>query len=292
MKKTVFLCFLGFCFLIGPVAAGEVSEPTKLNMGTFNIRIQTPGDTAARSWNNRKTNVAKIIKKYNFDVFGVQEIVNSKQEADLKALIPAYTYVGNGRDNNEGTTGERLGVFYKTSRFTLKDKGFFFLSKTPETMSIGWDAALNRICLWTKLYDRENKTTFFVFCTHFDHMGTLARAESAKLIVRKIKVLAGESPVICVGDFNASPEETEMYDSMTVFLNDSREIALIPAKGFAGTFNGYDMTSATFPEKNRIDYIFCRKVKVLSYKTLTERYTKGSYPSDHFPVMVECELIK
>jgi len=291
MKNISLILITSFLFLIEPVSAEQaINKSSKLHIATFNIRVQTPADTASRSWDKRKTDVAKIIKQYKFDIFGVQEVANPKQENDLKALIPAYTYIGKGRDNNEGTLGEQIGIFYKTSRFKLRDTGFFFLSETPDKMSMGWDGAYRRICVWAHLYDRQSKRAFFVFSTHFDHIGTKARTESAKLIVERINILAGESPVFCLGDLNASPESTEMYNTLTSFMDDSREISVIPAKGSSGTFNGYDMSIPSFTENARIDYIFCRKVQVLNYNILTDKYSKESYPSDHFPVMIECKI--
>jgi len=293
MKKISCLFLTCFVFLFESFSAEKaITSLPKLHIATFNIRIQTPSDTAACSWNRRKTDVAKIIKQYNFDIFGVQEIANRKQEADLKELIPAYTYIGKGRDNNQGTTGEQIGIFFKTSRFKLRNTGFFFLSETPDTMSMGWDGAFRRICVWAHLYDRQSKRAFFFFSTHFDHIGTKARTESSKLIVERIKILAGEAPVFCVGDLNASPESTEMYKNLTSYLEDSREISVTPVKGSSGTFNGYDMLSSSFNEQVRIDYIFCRKVQVYNYMVLTEKFTKDCYPSDHFPVMIECNISK
>ena len=233
-----------------------------------------------------------MIKQYNFDVFGVQEVGNSNQEADLKKLLKEYTYFGKGRDNQLGTAGEQIGIFYKTNRFTIRDYGYFFLSPTPETMSIGWDAAFRRMCVWIKLVDRHTDKSFYVFCSHFDHMGVKARVESAKLIVQKVKEIASDQPVLFVGDLNTSPESTEMYKTLAVALEDSREISEKTPKGSLGTFNGYNASVSDFPRSVRIDYIFCRNFKVLNYQVLNNKYSSKTYPSDHFPVMIECRINK
>ena len=293
MKKIISIFLFLTLIFVELLAVGKIStKSSKLNVATYNIRLQTTTDSAARSWDNRKSSVARLIKQYDFDIFGVQEVGNATQETDLKSLITNYTYFGKGRDNQEGTAGEQIGIFYKTNRFVQKEKGFFFLSETPDTISKGWDAAFRRICVWTKLYDLRSKTAIYVFCTHFDHIGKKARVESAKLIVERIKKLAGTSPVLCLGDLNTSPESSEMYKILTSSLKDSREISLIPPKGSLGTFNGYDISTDSLPSTVRIDYILCKKIKVLSYQVLSERYNKASYPSDHFPVMIECEISK
>ena len=292
MKSLNLLLVVCACMAAQFISAKATTEKKlRMNVATFNIRLQTSGDSADRAWDNRKTHVAKLINDYNFDIFGVQEIGSSQQKADLGELIPGYTYFGRGRDDQKGTEGEQLGIFYKTDRFTIRDYGFFFLSETPDMMSRGWDAALRRVCVWTKLIDKQTYKPFYVFCTHFDHVGVKAREESARLLVEKVKEIAEDAPVLCVGDLNTSPESSGMYKTITGYLDDSHEVPGARVKGSVGTFNGYDVSRSTFPSSVRIDYILSRKVKVFNYAVLNDRYSSKTYPSDHFPVMIKCQLI-
>jgi len=287
MNKLIFVVIT----LVFGISGLKAVDPNKLfRIATFNIRIQTPADTAARAWENRKADVARIICDSNFDLLAVQEIGNEKQSKDLKKLIPDYTYIGYGRDNQQGTTGEQIGIFYKTKRYNIVESGFFFLSETPDVLSIGWDANYRRICVWAKVFDVINKKTFYVFCTHFDHIGVKARVESAKLIVSRINIIAGEFPVILLGDLNATTEETEMYQVLSSSLNDSFLKCGERESAISGTFNGFDISENAMTNFKRIDYIFTRKIKVKNYKVLTQKYSEGSYPSDHFPVMIEAKF--
>ena len=285
-KRNVLILVVAMCW--SHLLAG--GNPGKLTIATYNIRLQTPADSGARSWVNRKADVARVIKKYDFDIFGVEEVGNKNQEADLKALIPDYTYFGKGRDNQAGTEGEQIGLFYKTKRFSAKDKGFFFLSETPEVMSKGWDAAYRRMCVWIRFQDSKTKAEFYVFCSHFDHMGVKARVESARLIEQRVKKIVAGKPVLFLGDLNTAPDETDMYKILHAAFDDSREIAAKPAIGSVGTFNNYDVSKILLPVSERIDYIFCKKIKVFSYRVISDRFSDKTYPSDHFPVMIECAL--
>jgi endonuclease/exonuclease/phosphatase family metal-dependent hydrolase len=267
-----------------------LSESDTLNIATYNIRLQTTADKEERSWSNRKSQVAKLIYNHRFDVFGVQEIGSLAQENDLKDMLPAYDFYSKGRDNTEGTEGERLAVFYNKTRFTLLDKGSFFLSETPNVVSKGWDAALNRICLWVKLNDTVTGKSFYFFNTHFDHLGVKARAESAKLIASKINAITTGEVVFCVGDFNASPSEIAVYNTIKAVLPDSRLISESKPVGTIGTFNGWDVQAISFAENVLIDYIFCRNVSVYSYEVLNDKFVEKTYPSDHFPVLIKCKL--
>lgn len=290
MKKICFAITCALCCAMMAQAADKADKKPDMKVATFNVRLETAADTGARAWQNRKSDVARLIKQYDFDVFGVQEIGSLSQRDDLKALIPGYTYYGKGRDNAAGTDGEQVGIFYKTNRFSIRDYGSFFLSPTPDRMSIGWDAALRRMCVWVKLHDTQTRKSFYVFCTHFDHMGVMARTESAKLLVSKIGEIAGDLPVLCLGDLNEPAEKSTMYEALAANLEDAREISKVVAKSSVGTFNGYDVSRNLFPASVRIDYIFCRKFAISRYAVLNDRYNNKTFPSDHFPVMVECRI--
>ncbi|HKJ49562.1 MAG TPA: endonuclease/exonuclease/phosphatase family protein, partial [Christiangramia sp.] len=123
---------------------------------------------------------------------------------------------------------------------------------------------------------------------HFDHMGDMARLNSAILIIQKIKELNNEDlPVFLMGDFNLEPD-SEGIKILSGFLEKSREKAKI-SFGPKGTFNGYNFNE---PVTRRIDYIFSNdKVKVKKYAVLSDS-KELRYPSDHFPVMIVAEIQK
>ena len=60
-----------------------------LNLGSFNIRLDTSDDTGYKDWQSRKENCATVVKTHEFDVFGLQEVLLNQQK-DLKALLPEY----------------------------------------------------------------------------------------------------------------------------------------------------------------------------------------------------------
>src|SRR3546814_17199168 len=100
---------------------------------------------------------------------------------------------------------------YRTDRFTLLASGTFWLSQTPDRPGKGWDAAYPRIASWARLRDRTASQTLLVVNTHFDHVGQVARVESAKLIRRWIgdHRQPGDA-VVLLGDFN-SPTDSPPY---------------------------------------------------------------------------------
>lgn len=272
----------------GPDPKPPVSEVLTLRTASYNLRMLTSSDTGNKAWAVRKDHADKIIRKYDFDLFGTQELVMS-QINDLLALNEKYAYMGVGR--NEGTTtGEFSAIFYKKDQFEVLDQGTFWLSQTPDIPSKGWDASLNRICTWGKFKEKESGKAFYFFNTHFDHVGTIARKESAKLILSKMKSIAGDSPAFCTGDFNLQPETEAMQTLiLSKYIWDARSSSVETPAGTVGTFHGYNIAQASYT--NRIDYVFVTaQITVRSYATINDDIELQTFSSDHFPVFVKAEL--
>ncbi len=258
----------------------------ELNLMSFNIRLNTAADSL-NAWPYRKDKVASQVLFHEVQILGVQEALHD-QVMDLQQRLPNYTYTGAGRDDGK-TGGEYSAIFYDTSRLKLLQSATFWLSLTPEMPgSKSWDAAITRIVTWAELKMKSGQKTFFVFNTHFDHIGQEARRESAKLLLNKIKIIAGESPVIILGDFNAKPS-AEPIKILTnpadpLHVSDSKEISITPHYGPSGTFNGFTTKEVS---DEPIDYIFLKgKWKVLQHATLSQTWG-GRFSSDHFPVFAK-----
>ena len=255
----------------------------ELNVMTFNIRYNTKNDSL-NAWPYRKDNAASQVKFHNVHILGVQEALYD-QITDLSQSLTKYKYTGVGRDDGK-TKGEYSAIFYDTTRLKLMGSSTFWLSLTPEVPgSKGWDANITRIVTWAKFRDVASKKTFFVFNTHFDHIGQEARRESAKLIKQKVKDIAGIHHVIITGDFNAHPSDEPIKilvaeNDRDKFI-DTKAVSITPHYGPEGTFNGF---ASKERDSEPIDYIFIKgKWKVWQHATLSQTWG-GRFSSDHFPV--------
>lgn len=274
MKKSLFFTFI--CLLIISATYAQKNQP--INIITYNIRLNVASD-GVNAWPNRKDNVKALVKFYDADILCVQEAL--PEQFDYLSEGTDFDVVGVGRDDGK-RKGEFSAVYFNKNRFVKKDGGTFWLSPTPDVPSKGWDAALNRVCSWVRLYDKSNKKEFLVFNTHYDHVGVQARIESAKLLKQKIQEIAPKLPVVFTGDLNVTPE-TEAIATIKSFLTDSKEVSIEPPYGPDGTFNAFKWDS---PLKNRIDYIFVNKAfKVQKYAVLSDSKDQRYY-SDHLPVFV------
>ena len=160
------------------------------------------------------------------------------------------------------------------------------MSETPEEISIGWDAALERICTYAKFQERNSKKQFWIFNTHFDHLGITARAKSVKLILDRIsKLNIKQNPVIITGDFNLTPDTIPIQTLHSVFQDVLSNIKLNDPK--YGTFNGFDTSKNAI---RRIDYIFQKGFNVIESKHLWIKTKENLWASDHHPVYLKCSF--
>lgn len=269
--------------LVVLLIAFQISYSQEIKVMTYNIKCDY-NPNVEDNWNSRKEGMIELINHYAPDLMGVQEAVPS-QMAFLDSVLLDYDFIGVGRDDGK-QKGEYSAIFYRKEQFNVIEQNTFWLSDTPEAVSIGWDAAYQRICTFGLFEDQISKKKFWVFNTHFDHVGDQARINSAALIINKVKELnQHDLPVFIMGDFNLTPE-TEAILTLQNKFNDSRITSLKPPYGPSGTFNGFNEENVT----TRIDYIFTQKAIVQTHTHIDDRLQTGKWISDHLPVLIEAEF--
>ncbi len=272
--KLLLIYFLFSCY----------TEAQYHSIMSYNIKYDNQWDKN-NSWESRKKYVAKLFVEYAPTIIGIQEgLINQVQFID--SCLINYDYIGVGRDDGR-EQGEFCAIYFDTTQYVITSHSTFWLSDTPDSISIGWDAALERICTYGLLVDKDTKEKFWVFNTHFDHLGFVAREKSSMLILEKIHEKADLSlPIILMGDFNSiigSPPINLILKE----LNDALQISLEELKGPSGTFNGFNLD---LPIEKRIDYIFTKNFAVQSYVHIDDRLKNNSHISDHLPVLIQVEF--
>lgn len=277
--RALLLALAAFLFAL-PASADDAET----RLMTFNIRLDLESD-GANAWPHRRHAVSALIRFYEPDILGMQE-VRVHQRDQLKDDLPDYAFVGVGRDDGrEG--GEFSSLAYRRDRFRLRESGNFWLSQTPDTPGLGWDAAYIRIVTWARLRDRETDRRILVLNTHWDNEGLVARLESARMIrawVQQHRRFCEQ--VVVMGDFNAPPDEAS-YQALIApgegALVDSADLARIRF-GPPGTFNGFDILHA---EPAPIDHILISERATVSRSGVITQQNAGRLPSDHYPVMAD-----
>ena len=272
--------FLTFLFLY---ANSFFEKKNNLKILSYNIRYDNPDD-GINKWGNRKETIIKYIKNNTPDIIGMQEVLNN-QLIDLQFFLNEYKFIGVGREDGK-TQGEYSPIFFKPSKLKLIKSDTFWLSETPEKVSKGWDAVLERICTYALFEQISTKKQFMVFNTHFDHVGVKARKESVKLILKMIKKTNQKKiPTLLTGDFNLTPETKPIKILKKSFYDVMGPTDFV--ESFNGTFTGFNIDEIA---SRRIDYIFEKDFKVFEAKHVLIRTPKGLWASDHHPVFLSCSL--
>lgn len=241
---------------------------------SFNVRCT---DVNGVPQKERADVVRKTICDLAPDSAGLQEVTEAWVK-DLKK-IPGCAMVGEAREG--GGRGEGCYILYNSLKWKCLDSGTFWLSETPDTPSLGWDAACKRVCTWAKLRNRLTGETYVHVNSHFDHKGRVAVTEEAKMVSAFIGENFGDLPVVFTADLNAKPD-SESYRIMTESLADARLCAA--DKQEYGTFHG------THPETMAdyyIDYVLTGPgAEAAVYRTVTVG-VNGRFVSDHFPIYAD-----
>ena len=274
----------------GTCLVAQDTTDFSIKYASFNIRYANGDKGTVNCWENRRDSLCGFIRAQRFDVVGAQEVLN-RQKKDMMSRLPEYGYVGVGREDGD-TKGEAAAILYLKSRWSLVRSGQFWLSETPDVVaSVGWDAALTRICTWALLRDTLTNRQLMAVNTHFDHVGKKARRESAKLILRKIREIVGDTPFVLTGDFNVEPSDPA-YTTITTdpdypIIDTFKSGA--PHYGPKYTYHGWGVRRL----RSKIDYIFTSpSIRTIS-TTTTPDYVKGSpvfHMSDHNPIHAVLEF--
>ena len=248
---------------------------------SFNIRTGTSDKGTANAWDTRKPGVYAMIKAEQPLIVGLQEC-HIFQRNDVTTNCPDYVGFGIGRDNASETEGESCSVIYNKKLCSIEKWGSFWLSETPDKISLGWDAAYNRIATWAVVKVTATGKKFFFINTHLDHKGEKAQDEGMKLIMKKFAELNKENlPQALVADFN-QVQSNPIFTECTKTMDNARVKA--EKTDSKPTFNSWG-TKAQI-----IDHIFLSGFNIHEYKTITQGWEGIAYISDHYPIYAKVTM--
>jgi len=314
LKSTCLIAVFLSCFLFVPLFSAEPIEVLSIN-----VRLSTAND-GGDSWANRKEFMMSVVKDRNYDFIGGQEVVihpndNLNQVKYMSDNLPGYGCLYLCREKNPNQ-GEGAPVFYRKDRWEpdAADQGTYWLSDTPDVPgSVTWEgqSTCPRVVTGALFHeiDSEGKRpgkSLYVYATHLDHVGELARQKSAALIFDRFEQRENkEIPMILLGDFNCgerSPvvrfvkgETVELggeSKTPTMKMLDTFRVVLPEEKNVV-TFNSFraprlDGNGNMIGEK--IDYIFVTPHLKTTDAEIIRTNKDGRYPTDHFPIRATVEF--
>ena len=256
---------------------------------SFNIRYNSWHDIDGENrWANRRDAVVRMIREERPAAIGLQEALIDQLQY-LDSCLPEYRRIGVGRDDGK-EAGEFMAIYYDTTRLSARLDlcATLWLSETPWEPSKGWDAACYRTVTCAFFTDKKTGQSFSYLNTHLDHMGLVARAESAKYLAE----LTDESegfPVILGGDMNSTIDDTIFRSFYAAGLQDAREMTDNTSHAITyNAFGGCDQ-SGNGTDGKVIDHFFVKDFEVVSFRTLDGDYGVP-YISDHYPIVVTVRL--
>jgi endonuclease/exonuclease/phosphatase family metal-dependent hydrolase len=250
---------------------------------TYNIRYNNPAD-GLDAWDNRKAELIRFVSQQNADVIGFQEVLIGQLkelEAGLNSSFRKYDWVGVGRDDGK-VKGEFAPIFFDRNRYEKISSGYFWLAPNPNEPQLGWDAACIRICTYVILKERTSGDSFSVFNVHLDHVGRVARAESAQLMFRNMKEIFPKGKHVLLGDFNSDLTDSNFVEFRS--WENSREG--LSSQDY--TFSTFDPTVLSGPIIDHILVDF--RVNNKKKATILQPMLRNRNLSDHFPVVWEIQF--
>ena len=257
-----------------------------MNIITCNIRC-FGGDDGDDHWVHRKDYCARIIREQHPDLIGFQEMWR-QQFDDLLPLFPEYgwyTLADEARSLHPMNT-----IFYRQDLFQLVSQGGYWLSPTPHVPgSLGWDSACVRLAAWVRLTEKASGSEFRFVNTHLDHLGQQARENQARIVNEDADAYPSDYPQLLSGDMNCAAGNPAIDTFLTGGWQDTyTEIygTEDPGPTFHN-FQGPDFNG----NLGKIDWIFCRGALRATAAKIIRNHDQGRYPSDHYFVTTEVELL-
>lgn len=260
----------------------QPKEYTDISVISFNIRVDNAAD-GTNVWRNRRDAVVTMIERERPMLLGLQE-AQPHQITYLSEHCPDYAWYGLGRDTGKVPPAtdsyaaeETMAIFWRTAELELLDKGTFWLSETPDQVSKGWDASYRRTCTWAGFRHKKSGQTCYFFNTHLDNDGKVAREESIKLLVSRMKTINSKRRVsFLTADFNSNVTDA-CFAPLHVCMRDARANAAVSDD--YPSWNGYGASTG------RLDHVFFSGDNCTAREFRTLRGDYGvPYISDHYPV--------
>lgn len=267
----------------------KTMQASKKSWGQKSLRVATYNIQYPTRWSERLTPLIKLLEKYDFDVFGAQEPFMPQIEDMMGHIGGRYDWIGSCITGNDKTRNRHFNpIFYKKERLELLDWDTIWF--TDEAGESGYGAYSARLLTWALFRDKATDKQFYLFNSHFDHLGPEAKLAAAHILVQSVREIAKGMPAFCTGDFNCD-EYSKPYKTIIAsqFLNDTFTAVAEPVNGIYPSGSGYKEPKPK--NSTHIDHIFFtpNAVRISNWELIIEGYN-GMWGSDHLPIFVDCKV--
>ena len=243
---------------------------------SFNVRSMNMTEQKEQDvWENRRDACCAMINHYRPVMMGVQEC--SKGQRDyIKNRCRGYEVVGRTKDKD--VNGEQTAIFYLKDSVTVQESGTFWLTDTPDQLSILDGHYHYRTATWIKAFHKSTDKVFYHINTHLDNCGNDFRSVELEIILDFVKKNCADYPVVMTADWNENDEHSLFNDLYMTFKN-ARFTASVTDRG--ATFNNFGANT----DYLRIDHVFYKGFASCSkFAADRQAWSGHAYISDHYPV--------
>lgn len=255
---------------------------------SFNIRYATADDGVNR-WVKRRDQVIERIQMFDPDLLGLQECRAGEQADFVQEALPSFDFIGQPRGGHGEPSAEMAPLLYKQSAFEEIDRGFFWLSETPQVPgSTSWGANFPRTVTWVHLRSLSKSGQELLFLnTHFDY-APFSLESAASTLRLWVEQNAANFPLILTGDFNTPRNATPHLLLTHKGLLQDVFAAQPTGSANPGSFHDYGRLNPPAP----IDWILVSPHFEVVRASIDTVNRHPQYPSDHFPVRAQVHLNK
>ncbi len=269
--------------ILGCMSSAEVKSTwTTFEYSVMSQNVRHGNDASPNSTNERIPRMKTFLKNYAPDIIGFQEY-DATWKPVIESVLTGYgkqCVFGNTSAQNAGSP-----LYWNSNKFVALEKNTFWLSETPDVMSLGWGTSNYRTCSYAVLQVKSNGMIIIAANTHLDHQVAASQINGMKLIMERMTALKekyaakGYKEIYfhISGDFNLQPTAALIKDLSTQ-LTEARYAAVsLGTPVNQNTFSAYNASPTSL-----IDYIFVsNNVDVTTYKVALDKIN-GNAISDHY----------
>ncbi len=304
MKRSVFtkilslmLCLCMCCsmpFVLPTVARdvpfGQTNVKTvDCDISVMSYNVLFGGDDTYAASSVRMPMAVDIVKRYNPDLIGFQEVTTSSANNWVSYLKNSTTGISSTyglavMQDSMTIVGSALIIAYRKSRFTLEDSGYTEFSNSGKQ---------KRKFQWVKLTDKTNGKTIIMTNTHLSinsdntanptaQGGVDLRRSQAQQLKAFWESKAGANTVLfATGDYNTSLSNEGAYETTDAMETMTSGIYKMGAQ-IAHTADSFSHDYETF-----IDHVIVNSnvTDVVEHHRIMDTYG-GVRPTDHRPMII------
>ena len=259
----------------------DLNSPS-LNVMTYNILSNMEKEGREPDCRVR---MVKTILENDVDVLGTQEDGAEHSKYFIANLKTYEVYKGGVEEGDY--------IYWKKDRFTVKRKGYYFLSDTPERKSKYEGSNQYRTMTYVVLEENKTGKQFLFINTHLDYRATeevrVKQIDALAALIKKVN--KDDLPVIVLGDFNTTT--TVSGSALLDFMGDNPNFGMTSKVAKVKGDTGPTLIEGNFTKRHPyiFDYIFVTTDTVYTrYYTVVNNIKNGKYPSDHLPVLAKVDI--